>query len=127
LDGSEWQFENVLVLFAQHRFVNPEGSILDIELLFVPKRFGVLFRDGLRYEVEWSSPSGHLQLRTPEGELLPLKPGRTFFEVVSFQSSWDEATSLVRFHSPVPPTATRTPTRTPTNTPQPSPTDTPGP
>ena len=127
LDGSEWQFENVLVLFAQHRFVNPEGSILDIELLFVPKRFGVLFRDGRRYEIEWSSPSGHLQIRTPEGEILPLKPGRTFFEVVSFQSTWDQATSLVRFHSPIPPTPTRTPSRTPTNTPLPSPTDTPGP
>ncbi|MEX0788105.1 MAG: DUF3048 C-terminal domain-containing protein [Anaerolineales bacterium] len=127
LDGSAWQFENVLVLFAQHRFINPEGSILDIELLFVPKRFGVLFRDGRRYEVEWSSPSGHLQLRTPEGEILPLKPGRTFFEVVSFQSSWDGEASRVRFHSPIPPTPTRTPSRTPTNTPLPSPTDTPGP
>lgn len=118
LDGSPWMFENVLVLFAGHRFVNPDGSILEIELLFAPKRFGLLFRDGRRYSVEWSSLRGDLQLRDREGEVLTLRPGRTFFEVVSLQSTWDEDVSRVRFHAPLPPTptATPTPTRTPTAT-----------
>jgi hypothetical protein len=126
LDGSPWSFENIVVLFAQHRFVNPEGTILDIELLYVPKRFGLLFRDGRRYEVEWSSRAGELQIRTRDGETLPLKPGRTFFEVVTFQSTWDSAVSLVRFHIPPPPTATPVPSPTPTRTPlPPSPTSDP--
>jgi len=117
LDGSPWRFENVLVLFAGHRFVNPDGSILEIEVLFAPKRFGLLFRDGLRYSVEWSSLRGDLQLRDREGEVLTLRPGRTFFEVVSLQSTWDEGVNRVRFHAPLPPTPTATPTPTPTRTP----------
>lgn len=117
LDGRPWMFENVVVLFAGHRFVNPDGSILEIELLFAPKRFGLLFRDGRRYSVEWSSLRGELQLRDGEGEVLRLHPGRTFFEVVSLQSTWDEQASRVRFHAPLPPTPTATPTPTRTRTP----------
>lgn len=128
LDGSPWTFENVVVLFAGHRFVNPDGSILEIELLFAPRRFGLLFRDGRRYRVEWSSLRGELQLRDEAGELLALHPGRTFFEVVSLQSTWDEQASRVGFHLPLPPTPTDTPTPTPTRTPTATPAATlPGP
>lgn len=128
LDGSPWSFENVVVLFAGHRFVNPDGSILEIELLFAPRRFGLLFRDGRRYRVEWSSLRGELQLRDEAGELLALHPGRTFFEVVSLQSTWDEQASRVGFHLPLPPTPTDTPTPTPTRTPTATPAATlPGP
>ncbi|MGH2626075.1 MAG: DUF3048 domain-containing protein [Anaerolineales bacterium] len=117
IDGSPWTFENVVVLFAGHRFVNPDGSILEIELLYAPRRFGLLLRDGRRYRMEWSSLRGDLQLRDEEGEVLPLRPGRTFFEVVSLQSTWDEQANRVRFHAPLPPTPTETPTPTPTRTP----------
>ncbi len=125
LDGSQLGFENVLVLFAGHRFVNPEGTILEIELLYVPRRFGLLLRDGRVYEVSWSTPGGRLEVRSAEGDYLALKPGRTFFEVVSFQSGWDPAARRVRFYSPLPPTPTATPTRTPTPSPTSSATATP--
>jgi hypothetical protein len=35
-----------------------------------------------------------------EGAPVPLKPGKTWFEVVSFQTTWDRDKSIVRFHEP---------------------------
>jgi hypothetical protein len=127
LTGEPWGFENVVVLFTGHRFTNPEGTILEIDLLFHPRRFGVLFRDGRMYEVSWSSLGARLEIRTEEGIVVPLRPGRTFFEVVGLESTWDGMARRVRFYSPIPPTPTPTPTVTPTRTPTLTPAATPGP
>jgi hypothetical protein len=121
LDGEPLGFENVVVLFTGHRFVNPEGTILEIDLLFHPHRFGLLFRDGRWYEISWSTLGAQLEIRSPEGEVLALHPGRTFFELVGLESTWDAESRRVRFYSPVPPTATPRPTATPTVTPSPTP------
>jgi hypothetical protein len=48
---------------------------------------------------------------------VPLKPGTTFFELVSFQSTWDDELRIARFHSPPLPTLTPRPTRIPTTPP----------
>jgi hypothetical protein len=55
-------------------------------------------------------------LKTKEGEMLALKPGQTFIEVVSLQSTWSDEDKLVRFHSPGIPTLTPSLTFTPTPT-----------
>lgn len=141
LTGEPLRFENVVVLFARHSFENVAGTILTLELSFVPDRFGLLFRDGRWQEIRWSSRKAELKLLDEEGELVPLKPGRTFFEVVSLRSTWDPESRLVRYHSPPLPTLTSTPitpTLTPTETATspatdteepapPGPTDTPAP
>ncbi|TES93168.1 MAG: DUF3048 domain-containing protein, partial [Anaerolineales bacterium] len=43
------------------------------------------FRDGFTYEAEWVRPKdgGVLRLYTSEGEPFPLKPGQTWFQVIS--------------------------------------------
>ncbi len=123
LTGDQLQFENVLVLFAQHKFENLGGTILDIELQYLTSAVGYLLRDGKMQEIRWSTRSANLALLDLEGNVMPLKHGRTFFEMLSYESTWDSDGRVFRFHSP--PLPTLTPTTTPTTTPTPS--DTPSP
>ncbi len=116
LTGEQLAFENVLIVFANHHFENAAGTILEIDLLNRSGLPGLLFRDGLQYPVSWSTEQGKLNIQTEAGEPLGLKPGRTFIEVVSFQSSWDDEGKLLRFHSPALPTETPGPTWTPSVT-----------
>ena len=116
LTGEQLAFENVLILFANHHFENQAGTILEIDLLNRTSEWGLMFRDGMQYSVYWSTRGGNLSLKTKEGEVLALKPGQTFIEVVSLQSTWSDEDKLLRFHSPGIPTLTPSPTFTPTVT-----------
>lgn len=98
LTGEQLAFENVLVMWAKHRYVT--RTIIEMELVYTRDRYGLLFRDGKVYEVRWSTPSGRMLVHDKEGEPIPLKPGSTFFEVVSYQSTWDAAEKIVRYHNP---------------------------
>jgi hypothetical protein len=115
MTGEQLQFENVLVLFARHKFENLVGTILDIELQYLTSAVGYLLRDGKLQEIRWSTRSANLELWDLEGNVMPLKHGRTFFEVLSYESTWDLDERVFRFHSP--PLPTLTPTITPTTTP----------
>lgn len=127
LSAQQITAENVVVLFAQHRFENLAGTILEIKLAFILKANGFLLRDGRLYDIHWGTTDRMLRIEDSEGNPFQLKPGRTYFEVVSFQSTWNEDERLLRFHSPPLPTLTRTPTPTPTPSPTASPTSTPTP
>jgi hypothetical protein len=128
LTGEQLGFENIVVLWAYHRFENIQGTILDLGLQYMPDGYGLLYRDGRVQQIHWSTLGGRLSIHDESGIPIPLKPGRTFFEVVSNLSTWDEQASYIRFYSPaIPtPTATQTPTPTVTWTPEPA-TDTPHP
>ncbi len=51
-------------------------------------------------EIRWSTPGGKLQIHDEAGNPIPLKPGRTFFEVVSYETTWNAEEAIVRFHNP---------------------------
>ena len=122
LTGERVGFENVLVLWAQHSFENLQATIIEIDLAYLPDGYGLLFRDGKRYEVRWSTRSGKLRVHDKEGTPIPLKPGRTLFEVVSQFSTWDEQKAVVRFVRPALPTFTPIPSATPKKASTPTPT-----
>ncbi len=98
LTGEPLGFENVVVLWAQHTYVSP--TVIEINLAYVWDHFGLLYRDGKVYEIKWATRNGKLTIYDAHGETIPLKPGRTWFEVMSYQSTWDKAKSIVRFHEP---------------------------
>ena len=98
LTGEQLAFENVLVLWAQHRFVTP--TIIEMELVYVRDRYGLLLRDGRVHEIRWSTPGGRLMVHDESGAPIALKPGSTFFEVVSYQSTWNPNEAVVRYHNP---------------------------
>jgi hypothetical protein len=122
LTGERVGFENVILLWTRHSFENVQATILEIDLVYLPDGYGVLWRDGMRYNIHWSTRSGELRIQDEDGQDLPLKPGRTIFEVVSQFSTWDEEAGVVRFVRPAIPTLTPTPTFTPTVPPTPTPT-----
>ncbi|MBN2555276.1 MAG: DUF3048 C-terminal domain-containing protein [Anaerolineales bacterium] len=98
LTGEQLAFDNVLVLWAQHRYVTP--TIIEMQLVYVWDQRGLLFRDGRVYSVLWSSRSGEFRVYDAEGNLVPLKPGSTFVEVVSWETTWDPEAMIVRYHNP---------------------------
>jgi hypothetical protein len=124
LTGRQLQADNVLLMFARHKYENVQGTILEIELAFLPKRIGVLFRDGRMFDVTWSTTGLKLRLQDGDGEEIPLKPGTTYFQLLSFQSTWDEERRIARFHNPPLPTLTPTPTPTRSSTPTSEPPET---
>jgi hypothetical protein len=123
LTGSRLSADNVVLMFARHTFENQGATIVGIELAYVPKRYGILFRDGEMYDVTWSSLKSKLSFTDDSGNSIAFKPGNTYFEVLSYESTWDSEERVARFHNPPLPTRPPTPimkTRTPT------PTSTPG-
>ncbi len=121
LTGSRLSADNVVIMFARHTFENYATTIVGIELDYVPKRHGILFRDGKMYDVTWSSLKSNLTFTDDSGKPVAFKPGNTYFEVVSYESTWDGEKRIARFHSPPipthpppPPYKTRVPTFTPT-------------
>jgi len=98
LTGEQLGFENVVVLWAKHSYLAP--TVVQINLSYVWDQFGLLYRDGQVYEIKWSTRNGKLMIYDGEGTPVPLKPGKTWFEVVSFQTTWDRDKSIVRFHEP---------------------------
>ncbi len=98
LTGEQLGFENVMVLWAKHSYLSP--TVVQINISYVWDQFGLLYRDGQVYEIKWSTRNGKLKIYDGEGAPVPLKPGKTWFEVVSFQTTWDRDKSIVRFHEP---------------------------
>ncbi len=126
LTGETLGADNIVVLFANHTYENLAGTILKIRLLYLDRQPGLLYRDGRWYSIQWSTLKQDLMLHDQNGHPIALKPGQTYFEVVSRQSTWDSAKRVVRFHNPALPTLTPLPpiTSTPTATETPQPTQT---
>ena len=81
---------NVVIIYADHRFTDIVESefqgnksySIEIKLWF--EGDATLFRDGKRYDGRWVRPTREdlISLRTNDGQLLYLKPGKTWFQVV---------------------------------------------
>jgi len=91
LSGRQLQFENVIVVFAEVDVVSPTN--LDIHLEQGSGGPALIFRDGMKYAIRWSTratasekQSGQrepMQFLNADGSLFPLKPGRTWVIVLS--------------------------------------------
>lgn len=112
LTSRQLQFENVIVLFAKHDVVSPTN--LDIHLEANLTGGAILFRDGLKYDIQWSTDLSEEELqsgqRKPirflyagEDKLFPLKLGQTWVIVVTLETTVTEESSgewLLRFSQP---------------------------
>jgi hypothetical protein len=77
-------FDNVVVLYADHKLYSP--GIYDIQLSGSGEAYA--FRDGQSYKVKWQrSNSDVVSLTNPDGNPFPFKPGNTFFEVIGLNST----------------------------------------
>ena len=112
LTNRQLQFENVIVLFAQHDVVSPTN--LDIRLDQDWVGDALLFRDGRMYKIRWSTQATEdevnngtrkpIQFFYPDGRtLFPLRPGHTWITVVTPLTSVTETTAgewLLQFSQP---------------------------
>lgn len=92
LTGELLKAENVIILFADHEVEN--STLIDISLLYIKRGKALLFRDGQKYEIYWTTASEEYEKTTgklrpirfvdAEGNPFPLKPGQTWIEIVPF-------------------------------------------
>jgi len=104
--------DNVAVLFVPHHFYLKSSDTEIIQIDLTGSGEAILFRDGMAYPALWMRPDtgGVLTLTEPNGELLPLKPGVTFFIVMSPTTTMKQANTEWSFEFGFPELA---PTQTP--------------
>jgi hypothetical protein len=90
LTGEPIETSNVVVLKVPHELYARTPEIVDIQLYGEGE--GLALRDGFHYSVRWIRPfpEGVLYLTFPDGSPYPLKPGKTWFEVVGVNSQIEE-------------------------------------
>ena len=112
LTGRQLQFENLIVLFAQHDVISPTNLDIHLEQDWVGN--ALLFRDGRQYKVRWSTRATEAEaergFRKPiqffypdETTMFPLKPGHTWVILVTPETSVGEESAanwLLQFHQP---------------------------
>ncbi len=93
LDNKPLAFDNVVVLFAYHTLLKAEKTA--ITLANVPQMPALLFRDGKMYEIFWTTSyvDGKvtpMRFVDAQGNVVPLKPGNTWVQVVTAGSQYYE-------------------------------------
>lgn len=96
--------DNVVIIYAQHEFTDiiesqfQDSVSYSIEIMLWFEGDAILFRDGQRYNGRWVRPTREdmIGLRTETGEMLYLKPGNTWFQVIRLPEQQTPAEEWLR-------------------------------
>jgi hypothetical protein len=112
LTGRQLDFENFIIIFANVDVIS--STNLDIHLEQGEYENAILFRDGRKYDIKWSTKSGEYEQKTgqrrpiqflnPDGSQAALKPGHTWIFVASpFSVVSNEGNGVwkLRYYAPV--------------------------
>jgi len=105
LNGEPLTYENVVILYApHHRYAD---TLMDVDLMYVNKGKAVLFRDGQKFNLFWTTRSEEYEKKTglvrpirfidADGDPFPFKPGQTWVHLtpestpVYETAPWDTA------------------------------------
>jgi hypothetical protein len=85
--GELLSFKNIAVIYAEHintEIIEDTGGSPSIQIRIWGEGPAVIFRDGQRYDGLWrrEHPEEMLTFYDQEGNILPLAPGNTWFELV---------------------------------------------
>jgi Protein of unknown function (DUF3048) C-terminal domain/Protein of unknown function (DUF3048) N-terminal domain len=99
INGEGLAFDNVILLFAQHRACTE--AAFDIDLQYVPRSPALLFRDGQVHKIFWTTKSEEYERTTGKmrpirfidenGNPIALKPGQTWVHLVPTGTPFWEA------------------------------------
>jgi hypothetical protein len=99
VNGEGLTYENVILLFAQHRACNEVA--FDIDLQYIPRAPAILFRDGQVYPIYWTTKSEEYERTTGKlrpirfidqnGNPVALKPGQTWVHLMPLGSTYWES------------------------------------
>lgn len=97
--GEQIGVENLVILLTDYV---PITLTKDSEVYDIPlsgSGWAYVFRDGQMYTADWvrARDDGVLQLKFPDGSAFPLKPGRTWFEVMNRSTQWKGDSGAWRF------------------------------
>jgi hypothetical protein len=111
LTGRQLAFENFIILFAETDVISPTN--LDIHLEQGDGGYAFLFRDGMKYDIRWSTKSDEyeknsgqrrpLKFINADGSPAALKPGATWiFVATPYSAISDEGTGKwrLRYYPP---------------------------
>ncbi len=111
LTGRQLHFENIIIMYANVDVISPTN--LDIHLEQGELENAILFRDGMKYNIKWSTKSGEYEQKTgqrrpiqflnPDGSPAALKPGHTWIFIASpfsIVSNEGEGTWKLRYYPP---------------------------
>jgi hypothetical protein len=117
LTGRQLQFENIIVLYVEQEVYEyqqiPIRTLLDWYLELGNGGFAVLFRDGMKYDIRWSTKARAYEQETgqarpiyflnADGSPAPLKPGHTWLFVASttsFVTNQGDGSWSIRYVAP---------------------------
>ena len=112
LTGRQLDFENVIILFAYHDVISPTNLDIHLEHDWVGN--ALLFRDGKKYDIRWSTRATPEEVQSGRRKPIqffypdditpfPLKPGHTWVLVVTPETAVTEQAAgewLLQFHQP---------------------------
>lgn len=88
-DETQLAFENIVVVYAHHQETgiledNVGGGHYSVEIQLWGEGPAVIFRDGQRFDGRWlrMDPGDMLTFQDKSGGKMPLRPGRTFIQIV---------------------------------------------
>ena len=92
LTGAQLSAANVVILLVPHTYYLRYSKTDIIDQVFSGQGYGYAFRDGQLYPLTWSREGEDemLRLALPNGQPFPLKPGNTWFEVLSDLSTLEQ-------------------------------------
>lgn len=112
LTGEQLAFENVIVFVVEHKPLNGDRTLIDLDMLYTRNK-AFLFRDGKVFPIYWSTVNGAYEKKTgqmrpvrfenAQGEPFPLKPGNTWVEIVDLSTTLTEPQPghwKARFYAP---------------------------
>jgi len=99
LNGEALTYENVILLFANHRYCTE--TAFDVDLMYVNRAPALLFRDGKMYPIYWTTKNGEYERTTGKlrpirfmdanGDPFPLKPGQTWVHLAPLNTRYWES------------------------------------
>jgi hypothetical protein len=102
LTGEPISADNVVVMVVPHEYILRTPEIVDIIVSGPGKAY--LFRDGISFELRWyrNAKDQIFTLVGKDGKTFPLKPGNTWFEVVSTSTKMENTGEDWRFTFKIP-------------------------
>ena len=112
LNNRQLHFENVIVLFAEHEVISPTNLSIHLEHDWIGD--AILFRDGRKYDIRWSTVATEEEIKTgnrrpiqflhaDNNNPFPLKPGHSWVIVVTPKTAVTETSAgkwLLQFSYP---------------------------
>jgi hypothetical protein len=96
--------QNLIVLFASHTLVGTEGNFT-VNFNYVEKNPAIIFRDGIMYQVYWTTKSEAYERETERmrpirfideaGNAFPLKPGQSWVHIISTGNPYYETSTAL--------------------------------